>query len=356
MTSRPRLLIVGGGVAGLSSAYHLARAGVEVALFESEAQLGQRSSGLNAAIWRTAIAEPAVAALAREARPSLQSPPEAFGAEPLVDPVGVLLVAEDAPGAASLSAQAAQAATPFVELDRSAARAKAPHLKLEPELALWFPEEGRLRIQALLAGFARGAQAAGAQLHTSAQVARLTRNGEQICGLQLSNGERLEADAVLIAAGGWGQALARDVGSSERLTPTRRHLGRTLARGDADPRGPVVWTVGDPAFYLCPDSEGLLACVCDQVPVEPDEGYRTDPAQERALAEAIAARWNGPTPPPVGTTWSALRTFWESDRFLLGADSQVPRLFWAAGLAGHGMTTAFAVGAQVRDAVLKQLG
>lgn len=356
MSQAPRILIVGGGIAGLSSAYHLARAGVRVELFEAEPALGQRSSGLNAAIWRTAIEEPEVAALARAARLHLLDPPAEFGSEALVDPVGVLLVAEDERGARQLRAQAELAASRFEELDAEAARAKVPHLHLDPRLALWFPEEGRLNLPALITGFARGARALGAQLHTGRRVARVLTSAQGAAGLAFEDGSELRADGVLIAAGGWGEALGRTAGSRERLRPTRRHLGCTLERGGVDPGGPVLWTVADPAFYLCPQNEGLLACVCDQVDVTPDEGYRTDPEQARALEDALRERWAAALPAPaMGRTWSAVRTFWEPDRFLLGADAQVPGLYWAAGLAGHGMTTCFAVGARVRDAVLEQL-
>lgn len=352
----PRVLIVGGGIAGLSSAFHLARAGVQVELFEAEPELGRRSSGLNAAIWRTAIEEPEVAALARAARPHLLEPPAEFGATRLVDQVGVLLVAEDEAGARQLRAQAELSASPFEELDADAARAKVPHVRLEPRLSLWFPEEGRLNLPEILAGFTRGARALGAQLHTGRRVRRVLTDDRGAIGLAFEDGSERRADGVLIAAGGWGEALGRAAGSRERLRPTRRHLGCTLERGGVDPRGPVLWTVADPAFYLCPQDDGLLACVCDQVDVEPDEGYRSDPAQARALETALTERWCGEVPAPaMGRTWSAVRTFWEPDRFLLGADGQVPGLFWAAGLAGHGMTTCFGVGARVRDAVLEQL-
>jgi D-arginine dehydrogenase len=356
MSRAPRILIVGGGIAGLSSAYHLARAGARVELFEAEPALGQRSSGLNAAIWRTAIEEPEVADLAREARAHLLEPPADLGEPSLVDPVGVLLVAEDERGADQLRAQAARSASPHEAIDPETARAKVPHVRLEPHLALWFPEEGRLNLPALIAGFARGARNHGARLHTGRRVRRVLTGACGAEGLELQDGTRLEADGVLIAAGGWGEQLGRDAGSLERLRPTRRHLGCTLERGGVDPRGPVLWTVGQTAFYLCPQEEGLLACVCDQVDVAPDEGYRSDPEQARALEQALAQRWAGPAPvPALGRTWSAVRTFWEPDRFLLGADARVPSLFWAAGLAGHGMTTCFAVGARVRDAVLEQL-
>ena len=52
-------LIIGGGVAGLATAWHLARRGCErVLLVERDAQLGAESSGKNAAILRTFGADP----------------------------------------------------------------------------------------------------------------------------------------------------------------------------------------------------------------------------------------------------------------------------------------------------------
>ena len=58
----------------------------------------------------------------------------------------------------------------------------------------------------------------------------------------------------------------------------------------------------------------------------------------RELAPHLADR-------PVTRYWTGLRTFAPDRRFVLGWDPWNPRLFWSAGLGGHGMTSGLAVGA-----------
>ena len=57
-----------------------------------------------------------------------------------------------------------------------------------------------------------------------------------------------------------------------------------------------------------------------------------------ALADAGAAHF-----------WSGARTFAADGRFVLGADPRMQGLFWAAGLGGHGITCAPAVGRILAD-------
>jgi glycine/D-amino acid oxidase-like deaminating enzyme len=65
----------------------------------------------------------------------------------------------------------------------------------------------------------------------------------------------------------------------------------------------------------------------------------------RELAPHLADR-------PVTRCWTGLRTFAPDRRFVIGWDPWNPRLFWSAGLGGHGMTTGLAVGALAASAFL----
>ncbi len=57
---------------------------------------------------------------------------------------------------------------------------------------------------------------------------------------------------------------------------------------------------------------------------------------------------------PVTRYWTGLRTFEPDRRFVLGWDPWNPRLFWSAGLGGHGMTSGLAVGALAADVFLRK--
>jgi glycine/D-amino acid oxidase-like deaminating enzyme len=113
----------------------------------------------------------------------------------------------------------------------------------------------------------------------------------------------------------------------------------------------------DRPFYLRPESGGLLMCPCEEAAVPlPPRGRQPDTdaavleglyASLRELAPHLAER-------PVTRYWTGLRTFAPDRRFVLGWDPWNPRLFWSAGLGGHGMTSGLAVGALAAERFLQR--
>jgi glycine/D-amino acid oxidase-like deaminating enzyme len=334
-------LIVGGGVAGLASAWHLARAGVRVTLLEREDQLGTHSSGRNAAILRTLAEDPVTTALARAGAAFLVAPPEGFAPYPLAERCGLLLIA-DPDGAEELDRIARASGAEHLAVDAGHAAGLAPHWGGEVARAYHLPDEGRIDVAALLEGFARGARAAGADLRTGAGVDALLREGARVTGVRLAGGEELHADAVLLAAGGWAGRLGAAAGSSVELTPTRRHLMSTAPEEEVDAGWPVLWNAGE-AFYCRPESGGLLLCACDEVEVDPDR-CEVDPAVRERIAEAARKLLPGLAGLRELTTWCGMRTHAADRRFLVGPDPDLGGLWWVAALGGHGMVCGPEVG------------
>ena len=92
--SSARVVIIGAGIAGAATAYHLSRRGVtNVVLLDREKQPGVHSTGRNAAILRTAIPEPELHRLAIRSKRFYATPPPGFADQSLIDPVGLFLAA-----------------------------------------------------------------------------------------------------------------------------------------------------------------------------------------------------------------------------------------------------------------------
>ena len=87
----------------------------------------------------------------------------------------------------------------------------------------------------------------------------------------------------------------------------------------------------------------MLLCACDDTPWG-DEAVVVDPDHRAALARVLLdhAPALGAVRPARG--WAGLRTGTPDGRFVIGEDACVEGLHWAAGLGGHGMTAALAVG------------
>jgi glycine/D-amino acid oxidase-like deaminating enzyme len=342
-----RILIVGGGVAGLATAWWLARRGAkDVVLVERERSLATHSSRKNAAILRTATDEEDVERIAIESSRVLANPPPGFADRPLVDACGILLAVD---GPATGWERRALDDGRAELLGRSRMEALAPALRSEGRRGLWFAREGRIDIEALLAGFERGARAGGVRIECAARALELLVEGRAVAGARF-DGREIRAGRTLVAAGGWAGEPALAAGSRVRLRPTRRHLVLTAPDPRVDPRGPVVW-VEDDTFYARPEAGGLLLCACDEVDAVADDVTPVPEERDRALAKA--ARWLPSLAPfAVARWWMGVRTIGPERRFVIGPDPDVAGLYWCAGLGGHGMLASFRVGELAADALL----
>jgi len=72
------------------------------------------------------------------------------------------------------------------------------------------------------------------------------------------------------------------------------------------------------------------------------------------LAEKLTAVFPAVGDWRVGPGWACLRTFASDERFVIGKDPHAPRLFWVAGLGGHGVTAAWAVGRLAAQVLLER--
>jgi len=333
--------IIGGGIAGLSLAFHLARAGQRgIVLLEREDQPGTYASGHNAAMARVLTGRDEHTALAVEGRRRLAE-------AGLLTPCGGLLAAMTS---APLDALEAEARRHGVEAHRGLGIPIAD-LKAAEHLAI--PGDGVIDIAGLLQTCAEGARVGGAELRFGCPLVAMTPHGS---GFELET-ERgpLRAKSLAIAAGAWAEELGRMAGSHLAFAPLRRSLVWSAAAYPQ--KEPWAWWVDRP-FYVRPESGGLLMCPCEEVPVPlPPRGRQPDSdptvldglfASLRELAPHLAER-------PVTRYWTGLRTFAPDRRFVLGWDPWNPRLFWSAGLGGHGMTTGLAVGAHAAERFLGRL-
>src|SRR5438552_190490 len=95
MADRAEVVIVGAGVAGAATAYHLTRAGVrDVVLLEREAAPGAHASGKNAGLIRRVTEDDRwLYHLAQEGADALASPPPDLAPGPLMRVTGSVLLA-----------------------------------------------------------------------------------------------------------------------------------------------------------------------------------------------------------------------------------------------------------------------
>jgi D-arginine dehydrogenase len=335
-------LVIGGGIAGASAGYFLARSG-PVTLLEREAVPGYHSTSRSAALFSEYYGNEVVRALTAASRSFYLSPPPGFEA-PLVTARGVLALgpcgAEERFG--EVLAAGLMAPTPVREIDPAEAQRRCPVLRPG-----WFsramlkPAAMDIDVDAVHQGFLRGIRASGGQvLHPARLQALGRRDGRWHAVTDVGE---FSADGVVNAGGAWADEVAAMAGADPvGLTPLRRTAFIVAPPTGAETRGwPMVADVTE-TFYFKPESGRLLISPSDATPVPPGDARPDDIDVAAAIdrvqeATTLVIRH-------VQRAWAGLRTAAADDTPVIGEAPGSPGFCWLAGLSGYGIQSAPATG------------
>jgi len=272
----------------------------------------------------------------------IKAPPPSFTEVQLVDPVGLIMVPVGFDPVSFGAWRERKQPGSVVELEPERFAELAPHWAGASDGAILVADEGNLDSSAIFDGFVRGARRGGATFETGARVTEFLGGSGEITGVALADGRQLEADLIVVAAGGWAAPLAERAGSRQRFEPRRRHILVTAPDSRVDPRWPVVWSESD-SFYAKPESGGLMICSCDQDVVDPDH-CDVLPEVIEEIAQKATECLHGFDDAGAAHSWAGMRTFTGDHSFAVGPDPDVAGLFWASGLGGHGICTSYGLG------------
>jgi glycine oxidase len=231
-----RVVIVGGGLAGLSTAMRLAQMGRPVTLFERK-QLGARASTRNQGWLRSgadiALDHPALSRLCHEGlRATLAYCPECV--EPGHDGMLYFL-----PGEAVERWKEAWTATgiPHETVLISEVLQRVPHLEPDQANHAFRLPDRSIRGDVLLRKMMDAALQSGVEVRLHTPVARLLRDHDEVLGVETHLGEEITASLVVLAANtGNSQLLAASFPSEKEMTleayslvPLKTHLIATAA-------------------------------------------------------------------------------------------------------------------------------
>jgi D-arginine dehydrogenase len=331
------ILIIGGGIAGLSAAAALAPH-AKVAVLEAEEQIGFHSSGRSATMLHYALGDRLVRALTLASRGFFDDPPEDFAEVPIGRPMPVLIHARD-DEREELDALEADI-SPFAKLDRLDTRGVhelCPLLKEDAVHGIADRRGIRLDPHALLQGNLRQLRRRGGELVTGAR-ATLIKRVQGIWEVTSERGDVFSAPILVNAAGSWVDVVANLAGVRPLGFAPKR---RTIITFDAPPGTaiealPFAKTVGD-ELYFAPESGRLFASPMDEVPSEPCDAQPDD--YEVALAAWRMEERTIVKVDRIHSKWAGLRTFAPDRHPVVGFASGAEDFFWLAGQGGFGLQT-----------------
>jgi glycine/D-amino acid oxidase-like deaminating enzyme len=233
------VVVIGGGVAGLSTARALVELGVTDVVVLERDTLGSGGTGKSSGVVRCHYGIRSLAAMAWHALPVLEHATEILGAPSGYTNTGYLVgVGPENLGA--LRANVAMQRSLGIEVElvgHDTARRLWPAARLDDFAEFAYePRGGYGDGHQTAMAFAVAARRGGARLRQRAGVAAIELTGTTVTGVRLTDGDRIGAGHVVLAAGPWSPALAAPLGLD---VPVRAQRAQILLVDPGRPLGPL---------------------------------------------------------------------------------------------------------------------
>jgi glycine/D-amino acid oxidase-like deaminating enzyme len=355
--SASRAVVVGGGLIGLSIARALTERGLTDVLVLERGLFASGGTGKSSGIVRAHYGVPSIAAMAWRSLPVF----EALGAEVGFRQVGyTVVVGEENAGPLKDNTAMHQGLGIEVDLvDPDQVAALWPMMNVDDvALGAYEPRGGFADATQLALHYGQRARAHGARVRQNAPVARVVTSGSRVTGVELADGEVVEADLVVVAAGWWSARLLADLGVDFPVEAYRSEL-LVVDTGAPLPDLPVVSDLVSLQYCRLEGSGQFLVGNSDHADfgrklVDPDHysNHASDASLE-AYAEKLLHRFPGFPDPSVTHTYAGVYDVPPDWNPVIGPVGDVDGLVLAAGFAGHGFKISPAVGDLVADLVLE---
>ena len=344
--------IIGAGVHGAAAAFHLAERGIRTLVLEKGSPAGG-PTGRSSAVCRAFYTNDFLARVAKEALEFFADFEARTGGDAGFRRTGALFLHPPADSEALIesAAQLNRIGTKVEVLTANEIGERFPQLSTEGVAhGAWEPDAGYADPAGTTTGLLAAARTMGVVSRSRVEVTSIDPSGAS-SQLQLSDGTRIAAAKVLIAAGPWSKPLAARVGADLPLG-VERHIVATCSWGKAEPI-PFVFADLPQSYYCKPEgtTQFLLGPLHEEPPVDPDDFDESVSDQEVAsLANALIARVPSMVEAEPRGGWASLYDVSPDWQPVIGeiADG----VFIDAGTSGHGFKLAPALGRHVAELVL----
>ena len=360
------VIIIGGGVAGLSTAMQLAGRGSSVLVLERE-RIGNGSTGRAAGLLGQLRGNVEHTRMLVDGVEIVRELERWAGVEIFVQ-TGSLRIAETTERAAevaSLVEMGKSIGFDIEHLSRAEVAERVPYMRTDDVLdACFCPTDGHIQPAELVSAYLKVGRDRGVQYRTNTPVTEILTTGGRVYGVRAGDAE-FHAPAVVNAGGPWSYLNAE---LADAMLPTAA-IGHYYLTTRPHPDHPVDRM--SPAIrdrhhrlYTRPESGGLIVGIYDadpdlhnmrKLPVDFDMSRMKaarDSLQVAQLIDAAGSRFpwiNERTPMSITT---GIMTFTPDARPFCGKMPDLDGLFHCAGFSGHGIVQSPVIGLIMSQLIL----
>lgn len=348
--------VIGGGVYGASTLYHLAARGVRAALYERD-HLASGPTGSSVANVRLHYTMPELAELARRSYGFYATFSERMGRSAGFHRIGMAygVGPDDAP---TWTASVERLRGQGFEIELLGPEDLAellPGWNLEGlAVGAWEPGAGYADPVGTTTAFAERAVELGASVHQRSRVEAIISNSGRVAGVRLADGTEQPADAVVLAVGPWTNQMLAPLGIQLPLF-IERHTIAVLEAPDARSICPVAYGDFAASFYIRPEGSSTILLGDETPPSRLDDPDNYDPVAslDEAAGHVATATRRIPALDGLGIRRGYASLYDVSDDRLHIIDTVpgVEGLFVVCGTSGHGFKLAPAMGEEIANLV-----
>jgi sarcosine oxidase, subunit beta len=350
-----RIVIVGAGILGLFTAYHLARAGAGPITVLDRGWLSNGASGRNGGGVRQQWETTANVRLARESVEAYRRFGQEFGYNIWFRQGGYLFLAETETELASLSRVVSTVRAEGLDgklLKPDEITGFVPGLHTEGLVGgSYLHSDGTLYPFPALWALKEAILGEGVDLRLGTEVTAILSESGKVTGVGTATGT-VPATVVVNAAGGWSSDLSALAGLT---VPNRASRHEILATEPLKPfLDPMVTRLRDGLYFSQTMRGEIVGGLSVAHPTGTRQGMPSSPAFLRAMSRALLSVLPSIRHLGVLRAWSGFYDDTPDGLPVMGEDPRLRGFFHANGFGGHGFMLAPAASRRVTQAVLRE--
>ena len=356
--SKTKVVVIGGGVAGTSCAYHLAKFGwKDVVLLERD-QLTSGTTWHAAGLIGQLGASSTITKLRKYSLDLYKELEKITGLSTGLKQNGAITIASSQERMQELLRQATTAQLSNVEvevLNKERIKELYPGIKYDDLVGgIYMPKDGQADPVGVTNVLAKAAKMLGVQIFEKTPVKKILVKNKQICGVETIR-EKIDCEYVVLASGMWSRQIGEDIGVSVPLYPNEHFYVITEPMKDLPKNLPVLRDY-NACLYLKEDAGKMLVGIFEpnakpafkdtgRVPDNfsfgefPDDFDHFEPYLEKSFQRFPMLQNTG-----IRKFFSGPESFTPDTQYLLGETPEVKNLYTCCGFNSIGIASSGGAG------------